>query len=245
MKIYRKLITKYLLQTVIACSIIFINGCGVVYHPNPVIQQYRMTESELYISAPLQQHACASRHKHAPSLQISSVLADTPFNARYMLYSKGNNELNSYVLHEWVTKPEDMLTQLMQEKLLNSCSFSTVSSSRSMTSANYRLNSQLINLTQTITTTTLESSSPEAHIAESTTPSFVPTMTTTAALELDMLVQLINNSNNQVVESKLFRIKLNVEPNVRGYISGANLAANIFLDELAKWIDHLKLRTTR
>ena len=120
-------------------------------------------------------------------------------------------ELDSYSRNQWVAPPSGMLTKAIQEKLLQSCSYNNVVSADFMTSAKYRLNSQLIELKQKFEDNN-------------------------ATMNLAILVQLVDNSSNQVVKSKTFIVNEKVTPNQAGYVVGANQAVEDFLSELVLWL---------
>lgn len=144
-------------------------------------------------------------------LQVTEVKADAPFNNNKMYYSQAPSQLNSYALNEWIAHPDVMLTQAIQEKLLTSCIYSNVVNAEFMTTAKYRLNSQLLDFKQVINGQS-------------------------ATMQLSMLVQLVDNSHNQVIRSKNFTAQVDVDPTPAGYVKGANTVTQTFLTDLTTWL---------
>lgn len=146
-----------------------------------------------------------------PAIQITKMKADEPYDGTGMFYSLSTYQLSKYARNRWVASPNGMITKAMQEKLLQSCNYSNVVSADFMTSAKYRLNSQLIELKQNINGQNAEFS-------------------------LIVLVQLVNNSSNTVVKSKTFIEKIAVAANPYGYVIGTNATVDKFLNDLVAWL---------
>jgi ABC-type uncharacterized transport system auxiliary subunit len=198
-----------MLNNVIKASFvaILVTGCSVFMPVStPDIHSYQLGA----MSHDNLQAQCTNNTSNTV-LQITHVRADAPYDTINMFYSTEQYELDSYVTHQWVSLPSGMLTQLIQQKLIQSCTYANVVNADFMTVAKYRLTTQIINLKQTINGTN-------------------STFTLTA------VSQLVDNKTNQVLKGKTFDIIVPTTPDPQGYIKGANLAANQFLEQLLVWL---------
>ncbi len=129
-----------------SCVAILLTGCSVFMPVStPDIHTYQlgaMSHNNL-------QTQCNNNTSNTV-LQITHVRADAPYDTINMFYSTESYELDSYVTHQWVSLPGGMLTQLIQQKLIQSCNYANVVNADFMTVAKYRLTTQIINLKQTI-----------------------------------------------------------------------------------------------
>ena len=142
---------------------------------------------------------------------ILPVYVASPFDTKNMYYSEAEYQIKSYALNQWITNPGIMFTNLIQQKLINNCIYSNVVSAEAITGTRYKLVSQLLDFKQVITVTT-------------------------ATMNFSMRVQLIDNNTNTVVKSKTFTQSIPVTPNPNGYIKGANVIADRFLNDLSSWL---------
>ena len=180
------------------------SACGILDPvPTPTIE-YQLGANTTEIGS-------CKTNPNKPILQVTEVKADAPFNTNKMYYSQAQYQINSYTLNQWATRPSSMLTQEIQEKLLASCIYGNVVNSEFMTTAKFRLNSQLLDYKQVIS-------------GQSST------------MRLSMLVQLVDNTSNQVVRSKIFNNETAGDPTVAGYVKGANDVTQSFLNDLATWL---------
>lgn len=147
----------------------------------------------------------------APDLLITRMKAEEPYDSDNMYYAKSRYQLNHYSRNQWVAAPNIMLTKVIQEKLLQSCEYGNVVNADFMTSSNYRLNTQLLELQQNI------NESP-------------------AVVTLAVLVQLVDNKANRVVKSKTFIEKTTTTANPAGYVDGTNIVVTKFLANLLAWL---------
>jgi ABC-type uncharacterized transport system auxiliary subunit len=204
------MLNSQLVKYIVLCFTIIISfnivSCGKLLSPVPnvPIKEYQLSVNTA------NDNQCAA-NANAPILQVSSVGVFAPYNNRNMYYSESQYQLNKYTLNQWSTDMGTMLTQLIQQKLLNSCIYSNVVSNSVFASAKYRLVVQLIDLKQLIA-----GNSSQMH--------------------LDVLVQLIDNNSNVVISSKEFVITTDTTPNSQGYIAGANDVIASFLDQLTKYL---------
>lgn len=196
---------KKIAMVVFMAGFSLLGGCSVFMPVTiPQVQTYQ-------ISVLHGESAECKRNPNAADIQITRMKADEPYDLTSMFYSKAEYQLSNYSRNEWVAAPSIMITKALQEKLLQSCHYSNVVSADFMTSARYRLNSQLIELKQNIN-----------GIA--------------ATMNLAILVQLVNNSTNQVVKSKTFIEKVSVGANPYGYVIGTNQAVEEFLNDVVSWL---------
>lgn len=184
---------------------LYLSGCGM-FSPvvTPEVKQYQMVLATTTIPS-------CKANPNAPILQVTNVKVFAPYDTRNMYYSESQYKLNSYAQSEWVTNPSFMVTQAMQQKLLETCSYSNVVSSEFMTTAKYRLVSQLMDFKQIINGDS-------------------------ASMNLNILVQLVDNSTNLVVKSKTFAETTPTTASPAGYVSGANDVMAAFLNDLATWL---------
>lgn len=200
------------LITCIGMSIV-LYACGMldpVYTPN--VNHYQIN-AMAYTQMQQCNKQTSSAGVNDTIIQITRVRAFAPFDTRDMLYSVAKYQLDSYSIHKWITPVDAMLTKAIQEKLLNSCIFGNVVNADFMTSAKYRLNSQLLNLTQNI----------DNHRQDAT-------------LNFSILEQLVDNNSNQVIKSKIFNLSVPVSANPQGYVEGTNLVVKEFLQQLVIWL---------
>lgn len=198
---------KRLIQ--VATITAMLTGCGMLSPvPTPTVSHYQINVTPTSTG----QQCNAKNPASAPIIQIARVQVVAPFDNRNMLYSVAKYQLDSYATHRWITPVDAMLTQAIEEKLIGSCIFANVVNADFMTTAKYRLNSQLLNLTQNITSNS------------------------SATLNFSILVQLVDNTSNQVIKSKVFVLKANVAPSPQGYVYGTNRVIGEFLDQLVSWL---------
>lgn len=184
---------------------VFTSACGALDPvPTPTTIEYQLAATSVDAGS------CKANPSKA-ILQVTEVKADAPFNTNKMYYSQAQYQINSYTLNQWATRPSSMLTQQIQEKLLASCIYGNVVNSEFMTTAKYRLNSQLLDYKQVMNG---QSSS----------------------MKLSILVQLVDNTSNQVVRSKIFNNEAAGDPTVGGYVKGANEVTQSFLNDLVTWL---------
>lgn len=187
---------------------LIISGCSVFLPvTTPQIHTYQLD----VINHDKLQVQCPDNVAVPAMLQISYARANPPFDTINMFYSTSQYELDSYATHQWVSLPASMLTQAIQEKVLLSCQYSGVVNADFMTTAKYRLNTQIVNLKQTINQ---ESS----------------------VFTLSIIEHLVDNRTNQVLKSNTFDIDVPVAASPKGYIQGANIATAKFLDQLMVWL---------
>lgn len=196
------------IKPIVMLSVIaLLAGCGVLSPVEaPQIHQYQI------ITAVSDPASCQGAGKSSV-LQISPVQVFAPYDSKNMYYSESQYEINSYALSQWSANPGFMLTQAIQQKLQQSCAYSNVVSADVMSTAKYRLVSQLIDFKQVINGSS-------------------------ATMNLTVLAQLIDNSNNLVVKSKTFTETAPVTANPDGYIKGANDATAAFLNDLTTWLSN-------
>jgi cholesterol transport system auxiliary component len=152
---------------------------------------------------------CSSNN--GKSLQITRMRADSPFDNNRMAYSMAQYQIETYATHKWTTAPAIMLSTAMQQSLAKSCIYTSVVNSDFMSNANYRLDTQLLTLQQNITGNS-------------------------STVDLTIQAQLVDNTTNQVVKSKVFTENIVESANPQGFADGANQANNSFLAELTSWL---------
>lgn len=148
-------------------------------------------------------------------LQVSLMKTDAPYDSNQMFYSRGAFELNAYSYHKWISSPNIMLSQAMQERLLAACIYTNVVNSEFMTIAQYRLATQLLELKQVMESSTLSK---------------------TSTVHFVVIAQLIDNHTNQVIKSKTFVEDASVASDPSGYVAGTNQVTKAFLDDLVAWL---------
>lgn len=148
-------------------------------------------------------------------LQVTHVKADAPFDTTTMYYANSQYELKAYGVHQWAALPNQMLTQAIQQKILNSCLYKSVVSDDFITVAHYRLTTQLVEQKQVISGNS-------------------------SKMVLVIISQLVDNTTNKVVKGKKFDIEVPTTADANGYIAGANQATVEYLNQLLVWISNSK-----
>lgn len=188
---------------------IIVAGCSLFMPVNsPQIHTYELSVIK---HSPSTLGGCENINTSGEVLQVPHVKADAPYDNLNMYYSNYNYELDSYATHQWVALPSDMLTQAMQQRLLQSCVFANVVNAGFMTMAKYRLTTQLVNFKQTINGSD-------------------------TLFDMTVILQLVDNKTNQVVKGRTFNITIPTTPDPKGYIDGANKATDEFLVQLLAWV---------
>lgn len=182
-----------------------LNGCSI-FSPvtNPTIQKFQINYSNETTEV-----QCTNTGRKV--LQIMPVGANAPYDTVKMFYSKSQYELTNYSYNQWVTLPQKMLAQAIEQKLLQSCIYANVINSAFMATANYRLSTQLIELKQVI-------------------------KTELSTINLIALVQLIDNASNNVIKSKIFIERIDNANSPQGFVIGANHVTQKFLADLTEWL---------
>jgi ABC-type uncharacterized transport system auxiliary subunit len=185
-------------------------GCSVFQPVSvPDIHTYELAAASSYnAQAPVE---CSDSNLSTKALQVSPVHPDVPYDSSKMFYSLSPYELDSYASNQWVSLPSSMLTQAIQQRIIQACYYASVVSSDFMTVTKYRLTTQLVNFKQVI---------------NGNDTKFMMTV----------IAQLIDNKTNQVLKAKTFNIEEKVTADPKGYVSGANAATNKFLDQLIVWL---------
>lgn len=144
---------------------------------------------------------------------ISPMQADLPYNSTKMYYTQKANELDAFGYGQWVSSPNQMLTQVITKKIFKSCIYKGVVTSDALADANYRLVSKLITLRQ--------------HVAADGN---------SAEVSLVIYVELIDLERNQMVNSNIFIEKEASQPGTQAFANSANHLMVKFDNDLVSWL---------
>ena len=124
-------------------------------------------------------------------------------------------QINSYSYSQWAALPQSVINQLIQRKLIQSCLFSNVIHANFITTADIRLNTQLIELQLEV-----DKSSSIVHLI--------------------IFAQLINAKSNDIIKHKTFIMQTPVETSPKGFAIGADKDTTEFLNQLSDWLREIK-----
>ncbi len=153
----------------------------------------------------------------ARSILVSKPEAMAGYETEQMLYMKKPYELSVFAHNAWIDPPADMLFPLIVQSLQSSHYFFAVASTLSSESADYRLDTQLIELQQNFL--------------------YKPSV-----LEFSAKVVLTNVSTNQIIASRVIKQRVPCTKNTPyGGVIAANQATQRFTQELTRFvIDHIQ-----
>ncbi len=199
------LLNRLFKMTLIITAICLSYSCGI-FSPldQPQIHSYQ-------ISSGIDTSKISCNKNNLPVLQVLQMQANPPFNTEKMLYTSSKYELGYYSYNKWATLPQKMLTTAIVDKILQSCLYSNVISEDTITTYQYQLSSQLLNLKQTINDST-------SHI------------------DLSIMFQLINNNSNQIIKSKTLSASISAPANPKGFVDATNMATQTILNNLVDWL---------
>jgi ABC-type uncharacterized transport system auxiliary subunit len=195
--------TSYRLILLSQC--IFLSSCSI-FSPvtNPSVHKFQITYRNTT------EPTCTNKNKTV--LQVMPVRANAPYDTVRMYYTKSQYELDSYSYNQWVATPQSMISQAIEQKLLQSCIYTNVINSVFLATADYRLSTQILELKQVI-------------------------KDNLSTITLITLVQLIDNSTNNVMKSKTFVESIDNTNSPEGFVIGANEVTQKFLVELTEWLE--------
>ncbi|MCX8514866.1 MAG: hypothetical protein RL017_96 [Pseudomonadota bacterium] len=185
--------------------ILSLNACSILSPvPTAEVKQYQIIINQ-------QNDNSCQANSSSPILQVAAVTVFSPYDSTNMYYSQKQYQVNSYAQSQWASSTSSMYTQLLTQKLQQSCIYSNVISSEYVASANYRLVTQLTDLKQIITKDG-------------------------ASMHLGFYAQLIDNKTNKVIMSKNFSEEMSVTPDIAGYINGSNVLSGKLLNDITAWL---------
>ncbi len=159
----------------------------------------------------------ATSRPHSSTLLVTTPEAVAAFQTEQMLYMKKPYQLEPFAKNAWISPPADMLYPLITQSLQATGYFHTVVSSPYNQGADYRLDTQLLNLKQNF-------------------------MKRPSVLEFSVKVVLTRVSDNQALGSQIFifNIPCSQETPYGGVIA-ANAATYQFTERLVQFVlSHIK-----
>ncbi|HMT03170.1 MAG TPA: ABC-type transport auxiliary lipoprotein family protein [Burkholderiales bacterium] len=199
------LLNRLFKKILLIALISLLSSCGI-FSPldQPQIHNYQITSG-------IDTSKIFCNKNNLPILQVLQMQANSPFNTEKMLYTSSKYELGYYSYSKWATLPQKMLTTAIVDKILQSCLYSNVISEDTITTYQYQLSSQLLNLKQTINGST-------SHV------------------DLSIMFQLISNNSNQIIKSKTLSASTSASANPNGFVDATNLATQTILNNLIEWL---------
>ncbi len=183
--------------------LIFLNQCSLLKPLKTQDIKYYQPKFTNLISK------CNNSHKDV--ILISNAEVYSPYNSRFMYYSTTAGNINYYKLNQWSSDTGILLTQLIIQKLEQSCLYSGVVSSNSLVLSNYKMIIQVMTFQQYIDNGK-------------------------SKMELVVFIQIIDNYTNKIIKSKKFINEVNISPDINGYLQGANMTLANFLNDLYLWL---------
>lgn len=198
---------KRISTLIISCGLY---GCSIFSPVEPsMIQQYEFGHQ---VAAP--DNVCSSS-KYSYNIQVNRTTAFSPYDSYKMFYAMSPYEINSYSYSQWASLPQNIINQLIQRRLIQSCLFSNVIHANFITTADIRLNTQLIEL--------------QLEVGKNT-----------SVVHLIVFAQLINAKNNDIIQHKTFILQTPVETSPKGFAIGADKDTKELLNQLSDWLSHIK-----
>ena len=169
----------------------------------PVTNQYTLSAYS---------HQSFKRHASRVSIVVNKPEAVAGFDTEQMLYMTKPYKLAVFAHNAWIDPPADMLFPLIVQSLQNSGYFFAVASTPSAEAADYRLDTQLIELKQNFL--------------------FKPSV-----LEFAAKVVLTKVSNNEIIASRIIKHQISCPANTPyGGVIAANRAAQQFTAETTHFV---------
>ena len=183
----------------------FLIGCAV---KTPVVNQYKL-------DAFSSKHAAHKRG--SVSLLISQPEAVAAYQTEQMYYVKKPYGLNAFVRNSWVSSPANMLFPLLIQSMQNTGYFHAVVSAPYADKANYRLDTQIIELQQNF-------------------------LVTPSVLEMTVKVVLTQLDDNRIIASRIICLRVNCpEDTPYGGVIAANQATKALTAMVSTFvITHIK-----
>lgn len=198
---------KRISTLIISCGLY---GCSIFSPVEPsMIQQYEFGHQ---VAAP--DNSCTN-FKYPYNIQVNHTTAFSPYDSYKMFYTTSPYEINSYSYSHWASLPQNIINQLIQRHLIQSCLFSNVIHANFITTSDIRLNTQLIELQLEV--------GPNSSI-----------------VHLIVFAQLINAKNNDIIKHKTFTMQTVVDTSPKGFAIGADKDTEELLNQLSNWLSHIK-----
>jgi ABC-type uncharacterized transport system auxiliary subunit len=196
---------KFLVTSSSLLLILSLNACSILSPvPTAEVKQYQIIINQ-------ENNTTCETSPNGAILQVAAVDVFSPYDSTNMYYSQSQYQVNSYAQSKWASSTSSMYTQLLTQKLQQSCIYSNVISSEYVASANYRLVTQLTDLKQIISKDG-------------------------STMHLGFYAQLIDNKTNKVIKSKNFSEEMTVTPDINGYINGSNVLSGKLLNDITAWL---------
>lgn len=197
---------KYLSTGLLFISLV---SCAV---ENPITHEYKLAAfSDKKLTHRINQS----------SLYISLPEAVSGYQTNQMLYMDKFYELNAFAHNAWIGPPGDMLFPLILQSVQRSGIFTAIVSSVNAAEADYRLDTQLIELHQSF-------------------------LTKPSSLHFTAKILLTQNATNKIMGSKLIKLSIPCNNDTPyGGVLAANKATELFTAEVSDLLIHsLKLKST-
>lgn len=183
-------------------------GCGSIFGP---IRQREVISYELADNSITMPPANCKLMK-PDILYISPMRANAPYDSTKIYYTEKPFELEHFGYSRWVAIPTDMLSQIMDKKLVTSCVFKNIVHNNVLADADYRLVTQLIALRQDI-------------ISKNS-----------AKNQLIIYAQLLDVDSNKVISSRIFNEQANSDVGPKAMVTTINQLVTKFDNELVTWL---------
>lgn len=154
----------------------------------------------------------------ALSILVNKPEAVAGYETEQMLYINKPYELGIFAHNAWIDPPADMLFPLIVQSLQSSGYFFAVASTLSSETADYRLDTQLIELQQNF-------------------------LHKPSVLEFAAKIVLTKVSNNHIIASRIIKKRIPCSKNTPyGGVIAANKATQLFTSEMTRFvIEHIKI----
>ena len=149
------------------------------------------------------------------SLKIAQVFGSSSLMSHSMKYSKNEYEEHSFTESKWATTPAVAINESIVQSIRSKNIFSNVSSFKSRSRSDFILESDVEEFMQ--------------YFSDENNNSFV---------KVSITMSLIDAKNSQVVKSKKFTKKMNVENiNAKSGVQELNIALQKVLDQSNEWLE--------
>ncbi len=171
----------------------------------------KITETNLY---KLNTYAIKKHHddKSSRTILITTTNAASAYESKQMLYMKQSFAINSFAQNAWISPPADMIFPLIIQSVQRSGNFRAVVGPTTNESADYRLDSELIELQQNF-------------------------LQKPSRIQLSIKADLTDVRDGKILASKLFRYSIPTPTeNPYGGVIAANQATRLFTGDLITFI---------
>ena len=187
-----------------AFVLLFITACSTTY---PAVTQYRIETKDF-------KNSSAAMSCKKSSLKVSQAFVRSSLMSKRMKYVVGDYQEGAFHQSEWAEDPNKAITDTIVKSLRDAKIFQTVTSYRSLSNAQYTLESSVAEFTQ--------------HFSKDEKSSFV---------KLDITFNLLESTTGKVLSSKRIRKQMPTKSaDAQGGVTALNTLLQESLREMQKWI---------